>query len=112
MKLLLTLIPGDKNMKTFKPFFFLPFFRADELIQEMINKKFCNATVLTVAHRLNTVMSSDRVLVMEDGKVMEFDPPSVLLQKQKGYFRNLVKETGSEFLNSFKKTGKDTENPI
>ncbi|XP_011505353.1 PREDICTED: probable multidrug resistance-associated protein lethal(2)03659 [Ceratosolen solmsi marchali] len=68
--------------------------KTDELIQTTIRKKFENCTVLTIAHRLNTVMDSDRILVMEAGMVVEFDHPHILLQKESGYLKSMVNETG------------------
>ncbi|XP_012274748.1 probable multidrug resistance-associated protein lethal(2)03659 [Orussus abietinus] len=68
--------------------------RTDELIQTAIRQKFENNTVLTIAHRLNTVMDSDRILVMDAGTVVEFDHPHLLLQKEKGYLQGMVKQTG------------------
>ena len=47
----------------------------DGQIQEMIRENFADATVLTIAHRLNTIMDSDRFLVLDDGVVAEFDTP-------------------------------------
>ncbi|XP_011702530.1 PREDICTED: probable multidrug resistance-associated protein lethal(2)03659 [Wasmannia auropunctata] len=68
--------------------------RTDELIQTTIRKKFEKCTVLTIAHRLNTVMDSDRILVMDAGTAVEFDHPHVLLQKETGYLKSMVQETG------------------
>lgn len=66
----------------------------DGLIQTTIREKFSGCTVLTIAHRLHTIMDSDKVLVMEAGTVVEFDHPYVLLQNERGVFRGLVKQTG------------------
>lgn len=66
----------------------------DGLIQETIREKFRNCTVMTIAHRLNTVMDSDRILVMNFGKVEEFDTPLNLLDIEGGIFSEMVKATG------------------
>lgn len=66
----------------------------DTFVQETIRRKFKNCTVLTIAHRLNTIMDSDKVLVMDSGTMVEYDHPYVLLQKKAGYFYRLVEETG------------------
>ncbi|KAL7292206.1 hypothetical protein TKK_0014159 [Trichogramma kaykai] len=68
--------------------------QTDALIQKTIRTKFAPCTVLTVAHRLNTIMDSDKVLVMDQGRLVEFDHPHKLLQNQDGYFTSLVKECG------------------
>ncbi|XP_060518789.1 probable multidrug resistance-associated protein lethal(2)03659 isoform X2 [Cylas formicarius] len=69
--------------------------QTDLLIQSTIRKKFSQCTVLTVAHRLHTIMDSDKVLVMDAGRVVEFGPPHELLQnKQTGVFYELVLQTG------------------
>jgi ABC-type multidrug transport system fused ATPase/permease subunit len=62
---------------------------ADNRIQRVLRTDFANATTLTVAHRLNTIMDSTHILVMSDGKAEEFDTPSSLLQKG-GLFKDLV----------------------
>lgn len=62
----------------------------DAMIQRMIRENFADATVLTIAHRLNTIMDSDRILVLDDGEVAEFDTPSNLLSLKDGIFRSLV----------------------
>ncbi|XP_066582134.1 probable multidrug resistance-associated protein lethal(2)03659 isoform X2 [Prorops nasuta] len=66
----------------------------DNLIQRTIRKKFAKCTVLTVAHRLNTIMDSDKVLVMDKGRMAEYDHPHMLLQNNYSQFTSLVKETG------------------
>jgi ATP-binding cassette subfamily C (CFTR/MRP) protein 1 len=62
----------------------------DAAIQGMIRENFKEATVLTIAHRLNTIMDSDRVLVLDDGEIVEYDTPEVLLAKKDGYFRAMI----------------------
>ncbi|XP_053674245.1 uncharacterized protein LOC128724542 [Anopheles nili] len=66
----------------------------DKLIQTTIRTKFAHCTVLTIAHRLHTVMDSDRVLVMDAGRVVEFGHPHELLHGPIGYLRGLVDQTG------------------
>ncbi|XP_043486928.1 ATP-binding cassette sub-family C member 4-like isoform X2 [Polistes fuscatus] len=68
--------------------------QTDALIQHTIRKKFAFCTVLTVAHRLNTIMDSDKVLVMDKGRMAEYDHPHILLQNKYSQFTSLVKETG------------------
>lgn len=70
--------------------------RTDALIQRTIREKFADCTVLTVAHRLHTVMDSDRVLVMDAGIAAEFDAPHILLQKPDGILYGMVMATGDE----------------
>lgn len=65
----------------------------DAIIQTMIRENFEDATVLTIAHRLNTIMDSDRVLVLDDGYVAEYDSPKALLQKPDGIFRAMVEKS-------------------
>ena len=62
----------------------------DAAIQKMIRDNFQNATVLTIAHRLNTIMDSDRVLVMNDGRVAEFDTPENLLRQDDSLFKAMI----------------------
>ncbi|XP_018565535.1 probable multidrug resistance-associated protein lethal(2)03659 isoform X2 [Anoplophora glabripennis] len=66
----------------------------DVLIQNAIREKFPYCTVLTIAHRLHTIMDSDKVLVMDAGRVVEFDRPQTLLQNTDGVFYSLVREAG------------------
>ncbi|XP_023228576.1 multidrug resistance-associated protein 4-like isoform X2 [Centruroides sculpturatus] len=66
----------------------------DCCVQKIIREKFKSCTVLTIAHRLHTIIDSDRVLVLESGKLKEFDTPYTLLKNLNGTFYNLVKNTG------------------
>lgn len=70
--------------------------RTDEVIQKTIREKFIGATVLTVAHRLNTVIDSDRVLVLDAGVAVEYDAPYVLMQNKDGIFRKMVEALGQQ----------------
>ncbi|KAF9191139.1 hypothetical protein BGZ51_007720 [Haplosporangium sp. Z 767] len=67
----------------------------DALVQAIIRKKFADCTILTIAHRINTVMDSDRIMVLDQGKVAEFDTPTKLLADQGSIFYSLVKESGN-----------------
>jgi len=67
----------------------------DATIQQMIRENFKDATVLTIAHRLNTILDSDRILVLDDGNVAEFDTPNNLLAKRNGIFRGMVDKSRS-----------------
>jgi ABC-type multidrug transport system ATPase subunit len=68
----------------------------DRFIQKMIRSSFDGVTILTIAHRLNTIMDFDRILVFDDGKIKEFDTPTNLLEKEGGSFRAMVEATGAE----------------
>jgi ATP-binding cassette subfamily C (CFTR/MRP) protein 1 len=61
----------------------------------MVRTQFADSTVLTIAHRLNTIMDSDRVLVLDAGKVAEFDTPKNLLMIKNGIFRAMVEKNRS-----------------
>ncbi|KAJ7623378.1 P-loop containing nucleoside triphosphate hydrolase protein [Roridomyces roridus] len=67
----------------------------DRAIQEIIQgPAFANVTVLTIAHRLNTIVNGDRILVMDQGKVAEFDSPQSLLADKASIFYSLCAEAG------------------
>ena len=68
----------------------------DDLIQATIRKEFADCTVLTIAHRLNTIMDSSRIMVLDAGKVVEFDSPENLLRKTDSIFYGMAKESGLE----------------
>jgi len=78
-------------------------FKTDALIQTTIREQFKNCTTLTIAHRLHTVIDSDRILVMDGGKMVEFDHPYKLLKNETGFLRKLVNETSSLVLDDLAK---------
>lgn len=61
----------------------------DNFIQSMIREKFADCTVLTIAHRLHTIIDSTKILVMDSGLVGEYEPPEALLVKEGGLFKAL-----------------------
>jgi len=65
----------------------------DEIIQTAIREAFKGRTILTIAHRLNTILDYDRILVLDQGRIAEFDSASVLKQK-KGQFHSMLADAG------------------
>ncbi|XP_039950445.1 multidrug resistance-associated protein 1 isoform X2 [Bactrocera tryoni] len=64
----------------------------DDLIQKTIRSEFKECTVLTIAHRLNTIMDSDKVIVLDKGEVSEFASPAELLDNPKSAFYSMAKD--------------------
>ena len=67
----------------------------DNILQATIRQTFRDATVLTIAHRLHTVMDSTQIMLFEAGELREFDSPQVLLAEPDSLFSKLVDDTGS-----------------
>ena len=82
------------RIKGIKLIFFVN--RTDLLIQQTIRERFTDCTVLTVAHRLHTIIDSDRVLVMDAGNAAELDVPHKLMQNEDGIFHGMVKALGDQ----------------
>ena len=68
----------------------------DAFIQNMLRTRFQGCTLLTIAHRLNTIMDYDVIIAMESGRVAEMGSPRVLLDNKDGIFSGLVDSTGEE----------------
>lgn len=66
----------------------------DAQIQKTIKNQFKECTILTVAHRLNTIIEMDKVLVLDSGRIVEFDEPYLLLKNRNGIFSAMVEQTG------------------
>lgn len=63
----------------------------------MIQKEFKDVTVVTIAHRLNTIVTYDRILVLDDGNIKEFDTPKNLLNNKNSQFYKIVIENGEDY---------------
>ncbi|GBP41924.1 Probable multidrug resistance-associated protein lethal(2)03659 [Eumeta japonica] len=79
----------------------------DALIQRTIRRELSECTVLTIAHRLHTVMDSDRVLVMDAGRAVEFAHPHLLLRRPDSLLSAMVRETGESMAAQLHQTAKE-----
>lgn len=66
---------------------------SDSLIQTTIRSAFQSCTILTIAHRLHTIVDSDRILVLDKGLVSEYDAPAALMRRPESRFRALVQDS-------------------
>ncbi len=71
-------------------------YQTEELIQKAINKYLKESTILTVAHRIKTVMTFDKILVLDEGNIKEFDSPGELLKNKNSYFYKLSTDLSHE----------------
>ncbi|KZV64704.1 hypothetical protein PENSPDRAFT_656364 [Peniophora sp. CONT] len=72
-------------------------YETDTIIQSSLrNELGGDVTLLTVAHRLQTIMDADKIMVLDAGRVVEFDSPRSLLKKDGGFFKSLVDESGDK----------------
>ncbi|CAK9309360.1 unnamed protein product [Citrullus colocynthis] len=69
--------------------------RTDALIQKTIREEFKSCTMLIIAHRLNTIIDCDRILVLEAGRVLEYNTPKELLSNEESGFSKMVQSTGA-----------------
>lgn len=63
-------------------------------MQNTIRSQFTDCTILTIAHRLNTIMDSDRVIVLDQGMIAEYDTPQALLANKDSIFYGMAKNAG------------------
>jgi ABC-type multidrug transport system fused ATPase/permease subunit len=64
-------------------------FKHEEIVQKAIDQLLKHSTLISIAHRIKTVLNSDKILVLENGEVKEFDKPDILLKDKKSYFSEL-----------------------
>ena len=69
-------------------------YATDELIGKTIRHEFADSTILTIAHRLRTVIDYNRVMLLDQGKIVELDTPANLLKNPDSLFYSLCKATG------------------
>jgi ABC-type multidrug transport system fused ATPase/permease subunit len=62
----------------------------EEVIQQAIKTSFHNTTIITIAHRIKTILDYDKILVLQDGKILEFDSPSNLIENKQSAFSALL----------------------
>ncbi|KZO97554.1 multidrug resistance-associated ABC transporter [Calocera viscosa TUFC12733] len=82
-------------------------YETDELIGKTIRHEFADSTILTIAHRLRTVIDYDKVLVLDQGRIAEYDEPATLLANTSSMFYSLCKSTGKNEFEVLKKTADD-----
>lgn len=70
----------------------------DRLIQSSIRETCANVTVITIAHRIQTIVDSDRVIVMDNGRIIEFDTPKNLIENHQSIFARLVRQANVELM--------------
>jgi ABC-type multidrug transport system fused ATPase/permease subunit len=69
-------------------------YKSDSMIQQTIRKEFSNSTILTIAHRLRTIIDYDKILVMDAGQVVEYDNPYVLIANKESLFYSMCENSG------------------
>lgn len=81
-------------------------YKSDAMIQQTIRQEFSNSTILTIAHRLRSIVDYDKILVMDAGRVVEYDNPYVLISKKNSLFYSMCENSGE--LDSLTKLAKET----
>ncbi|KAF9014580.1 P-loop containing nucleoside triphosphate hydrolase protein [Hymenopellis radicata] len=71
-------------------------YKTDTIIQQSLRNELGGVTLLTIAHRLQTIMDFDKILVLDSGRIVEFDAPQVLLKEKDGWLRRLVDESSDK----------------
>ena len=76
----------------------------DRVIQTTLRQNFPGVTMLIIAHRLETIIDLDKILVMDDGKCVEYDTAATLLERDASIFSSLVDATGPETSQKLRQT--------
>jgi len=70
-------------------------FKTDATIQATIREEFGNSLLITIAHRIRTVVDYDRLIILDKGVIVEFDTPRNLIEKDGGVFREMCMKSGT-----------------
>lgn len=70
--------------------------QTDALMQRILRTAFSDRTIIAIAHRLDTIMDFDRVVVMDAGRIAEIGDPGALVQKEGSLFKTLVESQGNK----------------
>ena len=70
--------------------------KTEEIIQRTIKSKFAESTMIVVAHRVQTVLECDKIIVMDDGRIQDFGTPEELLKQEDGFFKQIVDKMKSQ----------------
>ena len=68
--------------------------KTDRFIQKTIRKEFSDCTIITIAHRLHTIIDYDKVLVLHEGRIVEYDSPETLMKDRSTLFYSMLQNSG------------------
>lgn len=86
--------------------------KTDQIIQKIIKTEFRDSTVVTIAHRLNTIIQYDRVVLLNNGEIKDQGSPAEMLERD-GLFKDLVMELGEDGFNKMRQFATDhTLDPV
>lgn len=80
----------------------------DNLLQQTLRERFDTATIIAIAHRLDTIINFDKVLVLGNGQLLEYGRPRELLELPESHFSSMVNSTGSIMADILKKKVKES----
>jgi ABC-type multidrug transport system fused ATPase/permease subunit len=67
--------------------------KTEQIIQKAINELLSNSTIITIAHRIKTIINYDKILVLRDGNVLEYDSPQALIENKDSMFYELYQKS-------------------
>mmetsp|Transcript_875 Transcript_875/g.1738 ORF Transcript_875/g.1738 Transcript_875/m.1738 type:complete len:561 (+) Transcript_875:2543-4225(+) len=83
--------------------------RTDQLLQQALQESYQDGTILAVAHRLDTIIDYDFILVLGQGEVLEFGTPDALLSQTEGIFTDMVQDTGDTMSKSLREQAHESQ---